>query len=152
MGIRTRFTLCVVGSAFTVYPGCCASHLPASHPLWSKQPSCFSWTAPAVPHWSLCFQPGHPPFSGEQQEGLFRNMTQALSVLSLFQTSWLPLKGKSELSHYFSPDLCSKHASFFCPSSPSGRLLPQGLCTCCFLLLLQLISVPPLPFKSLFKF
>lgn len=66
------------------------------------------------PHWSLCFQPGHPPFSGEQQERLFRSITQTLSVLSLFQTSRLPLQGKSELSYYFSPDLlCSKHVSFF---------------------------------------
>ena len=59
-------------------------------------------------------QPGQPPFPGEQQEGLFRIITQTLSVLSLFQTSWLPLQGESQLSHYFSPDLlCSKHASFF---------------------------------------
>lgn len=46
---RTRSALCAVGSAFTIYPGGCTSHLPASHPLWSKQPSCFSWTAPVAP-------------------------------------------------------------------------------------------------------
>ena len=55
-----------------------------------------------------------PLFLGEQQERLFRSITQTLSVLSLFQTSRLPLQGKSELSYYFSPDLlCSKHVSFF---------------------------------------